>query len=588
VSAPPAEPHPALRATEQRDTRPAIEAALLPALFEVDAVGMIAVDPSGAATAVSPNAEKLLGYLQAELLGSSVHAALHYQTVDGGALDPSACPIVLALAENRTAEGSGEIFIRKDGTAMTVDWAVAPIVLAGLRTGGVIAFFESSGQLRAAVREVARLSAVTAANLRLGLLADATHALASAPDSGAGLEALARLLVPVVADWVVIDTLDPDTGVLERAALVHRDPDLEVVGRSTLGHLPTLLPEMNSPLPSVLAGGPTVHSSVFPAIDAAPDQVSRSRLQLFQALGAGDTITAPLRTRTRTLGAITAVRAAARPTFGGDDAALVSELASRAAYAVENAWLLQRQRLRAEEMQRALLPTLPPTVGAVELSGIYRPASDLAQVGGDWYDAFALGDGSIAVVIGDVAGHDLHSATRMGAARHKLRAIAGDRLAPPSEVLWRLDAVLALFAPEDLVTVIYGRLLERSEGWALQWSVAGHPPPLYLAPGEAPRLLTGEVDPPLGVGSPARTDRLTQLAPGAALVFYTDGLYERPGEDLLTGLERLVEAAATLPPEPALSGMCSALLGAMAPSGRDDVALLGVRVPGLAASPAPA
>ena len=120
-------------------------------------------------------------------------------------------------------------------------------------------------------------------------------------------------------------------------------------------------------------------------------------------------------------------------------------LAGRAGFVVENAWLLGRHQRRAEEMQRALLPSLPARIAGIDLAGIYTPADDLSQVGGDWYDAFALPDGSVAVVIGDVVGHDLRAAGRMGAVRHKLRAIATDRMVlSPGHRVWIQSAHRAI------------------------------------------------------------------------------------------------------------------------------------------------
>lgn len=561
---------------ESSENRPGIEPAFLPALFDSETVALIACDAAGRVTAVSPGAERLLGYTEAQLLGRPGHETLHAQRPDGSPLDGPECPMSRALSESKAADGAGEVLVCRDGSLVTVAWAVAPVVLAGTRTGAIIAFYDPATGSEAA-RQTARFGAIEAASVRLALLAEVTAVLQSGSCLAEGLSGVARLLVPAVADWVVIDLLDPDTGRLERSVLVHRHPDLERLGAARLGSLPTPEPGAGL-LADVLAGGEAVHITRVGSPERATHPLARARAELFSELGAREAITAPLRTRSRTLGAVTVVCSDARRSYHQSDVDLVSEVAGRAAFAVENAWLLSRQERRAEEMQRALLPDLPDRVGAVELAGVYRPASNLAQVGGDWYDAFELADHSIALVIGDVAGHDLHTATRMGAVRHKLRAIAGDRLAPPSEILTRLDTVWRRFSPDDMVTGIYARLTREDGAYRLEWANAGHPPPLAVGPDREAVLLCGGVDPPLGVADVARHDHHVSLDPGTWLTLYTDGLVEHPRQSIDSGLARLTHTAAGAD-DPDLHRRCATLVEQMGVHGDDDVAVLGVDLP---------
>ncbi|HET9059646.1 MAG TPA: SpoIIE family protein phosphatase [Acidimicrobiales bacterium] len=560
--------------SDRRQNRPAIETALLPALFSSDNVGMISADADGLMTAVSPTAQQLLGYEEAELVGRPVHPTLHGQKPDGSPLPLHQCPMSRALSQGRAAEGSGEVLRRKDGTLMEIDWAVAPVILAAVRTGGVFAFYEPAAG--APVREHARIAAVEAANFRLALLADVTHVLLSSAQLPKGLAALAHLLVPSFADWVVVDLVDPETQDVERVALAHRSPDLEAAGIARLGHIGRLAPDMTSSFASTLRDARPLRTRSFPPATEATDGLERARLELFQALGSADAITAPLRTRHRTIGAVTAVRGPNRHLYQDADVALMTDIASRVAFAVENASLLVREERRSEEMQRELLPALPNDIEDLRLVGVYRPAADLAQVGGDWYDAFMLRDGSAALVIGDVAGHDVHAAARMGAARNKLLALAADRMAPPAEVLSRFDEVQRSFAPEEIVTTIYGRIAPPTDGeWFFEWSNAGHPPPLLFSPEEGARLLETDPEPPLGVLPYARTTHSVRLVPGSWLIFYTDGLIETRSESPVHGIERLLGTARHVEAED-IAGMCECLVAEMAPEGTDDVAVLGV------------
>jgi serine phosphatase RsbU (regulator of sigma subunit) len=174
----------------------------------------------------------------------------------------------------------------------------------------------------------------------------------------------------------------------------------------------------------------------------------------------------------------------------------------------------------------------------------------------------------------------------MGAIRHKLRAIASDRVSPPSEVLWRLDAVIRRLAPGDLVTIIYARLVPPpgdDAPWSLEWSSAGHPPPLLMSPGAEPTLLPTDPDPPIGVADCERTDQRLSLPRRATIVLYTDGLIERPGESLDRGLFRLVRRAAALKPpdgdEKDVDKLPDGLLDVLQGPAEDDIAVLAVHVP---------
>ena len=564
---------------EGRDTRVAIEASLLPAVFEDADVAMIAVDRDGLVTALTPGAELLLGYAESDLLGQPLHERLHHQRRDGRPLAREDCPVVAALREARSASGEGDVLVRRDGSLLLISWAFAPVVLARTLTGGVLTFHDSSAHQDRASSHARRLVRAEAANVRLTLLADVSRLLSAAPaELHEALGAIARRVVPQLADWVAVDLLEEHgSGWARRVALVHRDPFVEEQLLSRLGPLPPLTPGTTHPVAQVLLGGPLQHLRGVPAPAGPPDPAWTDRLSLVRSLGAAHAIVAPLQARGLTLGAISLVRADADRPFRDDDVAFVADLAGRAAATVDTSRLLQREQRRAEQMQRALLPRLPERLDGLHLRGVYRPASDLAQVGGDWYDAFALPDGGVALVIGDVAGHDLHAATRMGAVRHKLRAVAVDRTGPPSQVLARLDRVLQRFAPDDVATVVLAHLRTGPSGRTLEWSCAGHPPPLLLVPGGAPRFLQAEADLPLGVADLPRHDARAQLPPGATVVLYSDGLVERPGESLTDGLERLLRAADGLdgasPPR-----LCRELLARLDPTGDDDIAVLAVRL----------
>lgn len=557
---------------DQRATRLPIDLPLLPALFDNLHVGVVAVDADGVVTAVNPQAERLLGLSQTALLGRPLVDALVLQHADGERVPASERPVVRALREARADEGGGDVVIRGDGTAITLGWASSPMLLAGQVTGAVLAFYDLSAQVSDGQRERLHVRQLQTANARLQLLATTTSVLTETLDVREALDRLAHLCVPTIADWVVVDVLHPG-GRLERASLVHRDPAQAELGRARLGDLPNLAAEHTSPLAQVLHGGDTRLLTDFPSPQAAVDPIGQARLELFHLLGVDQAITAPLRARGRTLGALTLVRADVTRAFTDDDLALVDDLAGRAALALDNARQFTEQHSRAEQLQRALLPTLPPCLGGLSLAARYRPATDAAHVGGDWFDAFPLPDGTTALVIGDVAGHDLHAAARMGAIRHKLRALAVDHL-HPARALERLDAVLQLLSPDDTATAVLVRVMPAVGGTAtIEWSSAGHLPPMLIPRAGPARLLESSPDLALGVQPASRTSRTAEMHPGDSLVLYTDGLVEHRGEHLSDSLERLRTAADLLcaagPQE-----QVDALLERLRPAASDDIAVL--------------
>ncbi|HZG05682.1 MAG TPA: GAF domain-containing SpoIIE family protein phosphatase, partial [Streptomyces sp.] len=238
--------------------------------------------------------------------------------------------------------------------------------------------------------------------------------------------------------------------------------------------------------------------------------------------------------------------------FDAQDEDIVVALASAAGVAIENARLFERVRSSAENFQRLLLPRLPdlhPFTGAA----VYRPAASPEQLGGDWYDAILLPDGSCAAVIGDIVGHDLRAAANMAQTRNMLRALLYDRRTPPSLVLTQLDRTLQAITDSPVATACLARIEPGDGGWRLRWSTAGHLPPLVIAPGGRTEYLYAEPGLPLGVdpGQP-RPDHVRPLPDGATVVLFTDGLVEHPDHPIDGSMDELARTAAAhagLPPD---------------------------------------
>ena len=207
---------------------------------------------------------------------------------------------------------------------------------------------------------------------------------------------------------------------------------------------------------------------------------------------------------------------------------------------------VQEQEQRFHDERRALmalmsclLPTALPLVPGVELSACYLAASTELSAGGDWFDAVPVGDGRIAVSVGDVVGHGARAAAVMGQLRSALTGYLAAGLDP-------LDALQCLERYSEHVPGARGAtatavVLDPASG-ALRYASAGHPP-LLLLRRVGSEFLPQPPEPPLGLAPGPLSARSAALGNGEALLLYTDGAVEAPGRDPETLRQRLVDAA---------------------------------------------
>ncbi len=545
-----------------------LEPTLLRALFETVAAALCAVDADGRLTAMNPRAEDLLDRPEATAVGADLHDILHLSE-DGRPLPRESCALLAVLREGRAADGD-EVLTLGGGRRAVVTWSGAPIVLDGTLTGAVFALRDSSSERKAEAEHRVAMAAAQAANHRLALLSEATALLGGTLDLRQALQRLADIVVPYLGDWSVVDLLEePDQ--VRRAAVAHTDTGTNA--KRLVGPLPRLV-DTSSPLGRALRHGETLVLGP-PQLQAEPQSdLHAAQLQLFRRFGAQSAVVAPLRARGRVLGALTIVRLTGAMPYSDDEVALVNELASRAAVAVDNARMYQLERGAAELLQRAVLAELPALNGFT-IGTRYVPATETRRVGGDWYDAFPLPSGDVAVVVGDVEGHDLQAAARMGQLRNLVRAIAVDSGADPADVLSRVDAVVRHLGIADLATVVLLTARTTGSRVELSWSNSGHPPPVLLTPDGRARLLDGDPDVVLGLDA-QRTNHHLSAPSGSTLVLYTDGLIEQRDRSIDEGLHALlatVERHSSVPPE----ALCDVLLDDVCEA-EDDVVVVVVRL----------
>ncbi|MDH2412852.1 SpoIIE family protein phosphatase [Nocardioides sp. CER19] len=434
------------------------------------------------------------------------------------------------------------------------------------------------------------------ASRRSRLSAEVAAALAETWDADAAVARLAQLLVPELGQWCIvtltdrgeISPVDWRRG-LRDVGWWHADPAASpLVRRYSEKRLGALTDD------SFFARALHDSAPVVVAQNAADAVASVLRdgeaRDLLLRLDPGAVLCIPMRARGRTLGVLSVFRGRSQPSFSAEDVAVAREVGDRAGLALDNARLYAEQRDLAEQLQRSMM-TAPPEPDHLHVAVRYEPAAEVAQVGGDWYDAFVQGDATV-VVIGDVIGHDTAAAAAMGQLRNILRGVAVATHSSPAELLRQVDTAMSELLIEITATVVVARLEqtpeERQEGLTrLRWANAGHPPPVVVCPtadgggplaevlwGSAPNLLLG-LEP-----SVERDENVVTLRRGSTLLFYTDGLVERRGELIDRGIERLSAVlteliAAGLP----LEELCDELLRRMLPDKPDDdVALVAVRL----------
>ncbi|MFF5844079.1 SpoIIE family protein phosphatase [Streptomyces massasporeus] len=560
-------------------SRPAAERGLWQLVVGQLGTALVVVDPGGRILAVNPAAERLLGRAAPAMRGEDAHDLLH-RDAHGGRIPREQCPLLRAVAERSEAREEGDICLRGDGRLIAISWSASPVTDDGAFIGMAVLFTDTAGERSARRERAAYTRALEDLTERLTLVAEITDVLGQTLETDEALVRLGRLLVPRLADWAAVD-LRVASGEVHRMAVTGpagREAGLEG-GRQRL----TEAGEADhSPLVQVLNGAdPVLQQEAAPAAPPA-SPLAAVHDDFLRTVGSTSAITVPLGPRGQITGALTVVRTDPEHPFDGDDLDVVSDIGRRVGLVIDNARRFGRQRAVAEAMQRNLLAPLPQP-GRLRLAARYQPAPAGSQVGGDWYDAFERKDGTLALVIGDVVGHDLTAAAGMAQLHGILRSLAWDHTGPPGAVVDRLDDAMPAITTVPMATLVLA-LLEgdpHTGPWTLRWTSAGHPPPLLLTPdGQAQYLEAGQgvvLGVPPGTGG-SRPSAAQALPPGSTLLLYTDGLIEIPGSDLDTGLARLRRHALALAHEP-LDTLCDQLPARMPPGSTDDVALLALRLP---------
>lgn len=326
----------------------------------------------------------------------------------------------------------------------------------------------------------------------LGFLADASDLLAGTLDPDMVPAIIAQIVVPRLSTWCAVYTSDEGLGPLRPAYLWHADEARIDALRERLATVTIPRPER-----------PAAH---------------------LMTLGEWHVLVVPLLARGRGLGVMCLGRG---DRFPDEIIHFAEDIGRRAALALDNARLYAQQAAANRALQRSLLPPDEPEVPGLDYGVVYEPAGETNEVGGDFYDLFAAGNGSWRFAIGDVCGTGPEAAAVTGLARHTLRLLAREGHGV-ADVLARLnEAILEEGERARFLTLLHGEITPVDEGLAIRLVSAGHPEALRLRPDGAVDVVATPQS-LLGVFPGVEFEEdLIRLDHGDVLLAVTDGVTER-------------------------------------------------------------
>ena len=563
-----------------QDRPPATSATSPRDVVAAAAIGIVAMDADARISSANTAAAQLLRCTETELLGRGAHEALNHDRAGGE------CELEAAVRTGRSNHVEQDTFRTRDGRTVPVWWAVNPLRDDDGAIAGAVLVFGDTTRQRAQAVAVAEERAAGQAQLAVAhqSIADlewaeaVSQALASTLDEVEVMQRLARLAVGRLADLALGDLILDNT-VLQRAGHAVAE-GVDVDFAAVLAREDVATPFEPKSVSYRAVTSTDIVELTGDAL-ADPALLSPQTRAMLEGVGATALLAVPLIARAHVVGALGLIRLAGSPPFTEVDRLAASDVCLRAALAVDNARLYRAQADIASRLQRALLPEVPNNIN-VQVAVRYLPARDRFDVGGDWYDIFRLAGDTTALVVGDVAGHDLAAGTAMSALRNLLRGVSVVTGAPPASVLRSIDESLEPLTISGTATVLMASVTPRDEkSWTLRWSNAGHMPMLLLTPSGGVELLSDIHGPLLGTGYRlTRTESELVVPAGSTLVLYTDGLVETRDETIDTGLVRLRRSAISLTaPLDDPESIADELLARNHASVEDDTAMLVCHLP---------
>jgi PAS domain S-box-containing protein len=375
-------------------------------------------------------------------------------------------------------------------------------------------------------------------------LAEAGALLGASLDYEATLDAVVSLAVPAIADWCAVDLVTGD-GSIRRVAAAHTDPERAELARELGRRWPARMGDPSG-FGKVIRTGEPEHVQEVPPAMLEGIAYDDEHLEIISALGLHSTLIVPLMTgHGRILGGLALVTAESGREFDDVDVAVAGELGRRCAVAIENARLYSERDRIAHTLQQSLLPPDLPQIPGVTLEARFRPAGEGVEMGGDFYDAFALDGNTWVVTIGDVCGKGPDAAALTALVRYTLRAVTIHERKPERVLELLNEAILRNRSDDRFCTAALAFVETLPEGVMVELANAGHPPPLLLR-------TNGDVEPVgdsgqlLGLWEEfAASSTSLELTGGESLVFYTDGVTDARAPDRILDTDDLAAVVRT-------------------------------------------
>lgn len=415
---------------------------------------------------------------------------------------------------------------------------------------------------------------VAAMTRRIDLVTAATRILLEniSYSEQVALQRCARLLARELATWAIID--------VERRSRLRRqivagpeDQQSEELSRLIAAISP---PQQSAPS--------QVHETASSLLLAHVDDPNvlgpgPGGLPLLMALGATSVCCVPLTDGERRYGALTLARRAGDPPFGMADLGLVEELGEQLALAMRLDRMFQHRLEVADALQASLLPRQLRQIPGAEVAATHVSATDIAEVGGDFYDVYPMA-GGWGVAVGDVCGKGSDAAAITAAARHAIRVLAYREADPVQVLRGTNDLLLGEELGGRFVTACVSRLSWRSGALHVVLSSAGHPAPILVKPdGRSMVVQAGGL--PLGIFDDAEPSTAeVRLRPGDTLFYFTDGLTSACAPERSYFEDRLTDELAALaktPPATIVSRIREVALEFCRGELRDDMTMLALR-----------
>ncbi|MGH2906512.1 MAG: SpoIIE family protein phosphatase, partial [Solirubrobacterales bacterium] len=507
--------------------------------------GVAAQDRDGKIVYANEPAAEMFGFESAEeLIGARFKEVVDRMEIRdefGNPFDPEQMPSRRALRGEERPEALLRYVVKATGKEW---WTLVK----------ARAIFDDEGRPTTAISVIEDLTEHRRGELAQRFLADAGKALNEPGDLTATVLQIAGSCVPAIADWCAIDLIESDGRLMRRAVL----PDV--------GESPDEAPSVS--LNVTATGVPELFGAEWGS-------------DIGDALNAGDagdamhsSIVAPLTVQGKPIGAIALALSREGTRFTEYDLETVLELGRRAGVAIASTRDQDDRARVLNTLSTSLLPRQLPSFEGLKIATRFRPAEVIAEVSGDFFDAFEMVDGSVALVIGDVCGKGPEAAALTALARYTIRADAM-RESEPSAILRTLNSALVGQVTDDrFCTVALARVRSNGNGGrVIDVASGGHPLPILSGPdGARPIGHSGTL---LGVVSdPALETHTAEFTAGTSLVLYTDGLASGSTTDDVGFALGLLDGLNGRPADELASAIDAAAREAAKGPTRDDVAIL--------------